>query len=161
MRIGKISSILAPGHGFCQSCFTNWRFVTPHETPHSGDQKIIALCEKCWSEIDAPARLLFYREIWNKWQSWAGTMRAQDPSYCLVHWAEIKRAVLQEGRPAYRAPEKITLHIERSGSGLYFVTSPDPRGLLVAERSFEEAIAAVPQALAALSEAAERDRKCG
>jgi predicted RNase H-like HicB family nuclease len=50
-------------------------------------------------------------------------------------------------------PDKITLHVKRSKSGLYFVTSPKPRGLLIAAHTFEAALSEVPEALAELESA--------
>lgn len=47
----------------------------------------------------------------------------------------------------------MTIVIEEGESGLWFATSPDVKGLLVAEKSFDEAILAVPQALKDLREA--------
>jgi len=43
--------------------------------------------------------------------------------------------------------ENLTLNIERGQSGLWFVTSPEVRGLLVSERTIDEALAAVGSAL--------------
>lgn len=44
---------------------------------------------------------------------------------------------------------------DASGSGLWFAESPDVRGLLVAEPTFEACLAAIPKALSDLKRASE------
>jgi len=63
------------------------------------------------------------------------------------------RAILDAKGAPENAPDKITLHVERSKTGLYFVTSPNPRGLLIAAHTFEAALSEVPKALADLKKA--------
>lgn len=46
--------------------------------------------------------------------------------------------------------EKFTLNIEKGKTGLWFVTSPDIRGLLVSERTLTEALHETPVAMAQL-----------
>src|SRR3990167_5734369 len=46
-------------------------------------------------------------------------------------------------------PNKFTLKVERGEAGLCYVTSPEIKGLLVAERNMFDTLLAVPKALAA------------
>lgn len=52
-----------------------------------------------------------------------------------------------------KLPDKFSLTVERGGAGLWYVTSPDFRGLLVAEPQPFEALNRVPNALEALEQA--------
>lgn len=55
-----------------------------------------------------------------------------------------------------KIPDKFSLTVEQE-DGLWYVTSPDVRGLLVAEKRLFDALRSVPSSLQALAEAAAVD----
>jgi hypothetical protein len=84
MRIGRISKLFSRGFGWCRRCHTTWRFVEPHVTNVDGTRGCFALCEKCWRELTAEERVVFYRRLFDEWNA---------PQ---TEWREIRHAVLTE-----------------------------------------------------------------
>lgn len=84
-RIGKLSSLLVPGFGWCERCLTNWHFVEHHTTWYSSGTGMFALCEDCWQECNSAERVPYYRVLFERWSS--GTSD---------QWNAIKSAVLSE-----------------------------------------------------------------
>ncbi|MFQ5769690.1 MAG: hypothetical protein ACE5HX_04080 [bacterium] len=88
---GKITQLIAPQYGYCHRCLMSWTFTEGHNTRYgNGEYGLFPLCEKCWKELKAPeARLPYYRQLWEKWQSIPETKK--DPAV----WKQIKKSVLE------------------------------------------------------------------
>lgn len=72
----------------------------------------------------------------------------------LIVAAKAQRAALNAtGEEITPDDKKLTFQIERGETGLFYVTSPDIKGLLVAEKTWTGAIKAVPKALVDLEAA--------
>lgn len=88
LRIGRLSSFLAPGYGACARCHTNWHYVEGHSTMVTDGRGCFPLCEHCWAELSPSQRVPYYRDLWDKWQS-----QGSEAEY---DWPTMQRAVLAE-----------------------------------------------------------------
>ena len=50
-RMGRISRLLFPSHGYCGKCQTTWSLVKEHTTMYSDTRGCFPLCEKCWRSL--------------------------------------------------------------------------------------------------------------
>lgn len=56
----------------CEKC-RHWR--TPHVTSYTPQYGIFPLCERCWSKLDIPDRVGWYRRLW---EAWLADAKAED-----------------------------------------------------------------------------------
>ena len=88
---GWLGRVISPEQGKCVNCGWSWYWGGYHTTEfkepglNQWGGGCFPLCEVCWAGMTPDQRLPFYRELFERWQSYGKNTH---------NWAQIKRAVM-------------------------------------------------------------------